>query len=294
MSDLAGYLVIGLMTGAVYSLIALGIVLVYQSTGVFNISLPWLVPFGAYLAYAALVQYGMPFWLGIPLVLIAAALSGYLIQRLTIQPLLGQSLLSTALMTLGLAVILQGIMVLVWGFDGDVLPRFFAVGGLRFGEFSLSYDHLLALFLSLALVLGMFLFQKYSRAGLAMRVTAESHIIAASLGVKVSGVAALSWILAASVAAVGGVLLGNISAIDTSMLDIGVRAFAVVLLGGLESLSGAILAGLLIGVVETVAAAYLDPYVGGGIRDVAAFAILLIALLVRPYGFFGWKRIERI
>ncbi|MDP7239658.1 MAG: branched-chain amino acid ABC transporter permease, partial [Dehalococcoidia bacterium] len=94
--------------------------------------------------------------------------------------------------------------------------------------------------------------------------------------------------------AVGGVLLGNISAIDTSMLDIGVRAFAVVLLGGLESLSGAILAGLLIGVVETVAAAYLDPYVGGGIRDVAAFAILLIALLVRPYGFFGWKRIERI
>jgi branched-chain amino acid transport system permease protein len=294
MTELAGYVMIGFMTGSIYALIGLGIVMVYQSTGVFNIAQPWLVPFGAYLGFAVLVQFGMPFWLGIPVILIAAAIVGYMLQKLTIQPLLGQSLLTTALMTLGLAVILQGVMVLVWGFDGDVLPRFFEVGGLRFGDFSLSYDHLMALAVALLLVFAMFLFQKYSRAGLAMRVTAESHIVAASLGVKVSGVAALSWMLAAAVAAIGGVLLGNISAIDVGMLDLGVRAFAVVLLGGLESLSGVILAGLLIGVVETVAAAYLDPYVGGGIRDVAAFAILLIALLVRPYGFFGWKRIERI
>jgi len=293
-SEFLGYLVIGLMTGALYALIALGFVLVYQSTGVFNFAQPWIVPFGAYLAFAAFAQLHLPLWAGFPLVLAGAAVTGYLLQRLTIQPLFGQPLLSVAFMTLGLGLIIQGLMVLIWGFDSDIVPRFYPVGGVSIGPISFSYDHLLSFIIAIALVVGLYLFYRYSRTGLAMRVTAESHVIAQSLGLKIKAITALSWIIATIVAAIGGMLLANIMAIDSSMLDIGLRAIAVILVGGLESPTGAILAGLLIGVVETVAAGYIDPYVGGGFRDVAAFVILLIALLVRPYGFFGWKRIERI
>ena len=294
MAEFAGYLAIGLMVGGLYSLVALGFVLVYQSTGVFNLSQPWIVPLGAYFAFFAFRQLQLPLWAGFPLVLVAAALTGYVLQRLTIRPLFGQSMLAIVLMTLGLAVTLQGIMVMVWGFDSDIVPRFYPVGGVNLGTISLSYDHLLSFAVALVLVAVLYGFYRYSRRGLAMRVTAESHVVAQSLGIKVTGVAALSWVIAAMVAAIGGMLLANIMSIDTSMLDIGVRAIAVVLVGGLESPLGAILAGLLIGVVETVAAGYIDPLIGGGFRDVAAYIVLLIALLARPYGFFGWKRIERV
>lgn len=294
MAEFAGYLAIGLMVGGLYSLVALGFVLVYQSTGVFNLSQPWIVPLGAYFAFFAFRQLQLPLWAGFPLVLVAAALTGYVLQRLTIRPLFGQSMLAIVLMTLGLAVILQGIMVMVWGFDSDIVPRFYPVGGVNLGTISLSYDHLLSFAVALVLVAVLYGFYRYSRRGLAMRVTAESHVVAQSLGIKVTGVAALSWVIAAMVAAIGGMLLANIMSIDTSMLDIGVRAIAAALVGGLESPPGAILAGLLIGVVETVAAGYIDPLIGGGFRDVAAYIVLLIALLARPYGFFGWKRIERV
>lgn len=294
MSEFFGYLVIGLMTGSLYSLIALGFVLVYQSTGVFNFAQPWLVPFGACLAFAAFAQLKLPLWLGFPFVLVGAAIAGYLLQRLAIRPLLGQPLVSVALMTLGLGLVIQGVIVFFWGFDSDVVPRFYPVGGVELGPISFSYDHFLSFIIAIVLVFVLYLFYRYSRTGLAMRVTAESHIIAQSLGLKVSAIAALSWIIATIVAVIGGVLLANIMAIDSSMLDIGLRAIAVLLVGGLESPIGAILAGLLVGVAETLAAGYIDPYVGGGFRDVAAFIILLIVLLVRPYGFFGWKRIERI
>ena len=294
MAEFAGYLAIGLMVGGLYSLVALGFVLVYQSTGVFNLSQPWIVPLGAYFAFFAFRQLQLPLWAGFPLVLVAAALTGYVLQRLTIRPLFGQSMLAIVLMTLGLAVILQGIMVMVWGFDSDIVPRFYPVGGVNLGTISLSYDHLLSFAIAIVLMAFLFGFNRYSRSGLAMRVTAESHVVAQSLGIRVTGVAALSWVIAAMVAAIGGMLLANIMSIDTSMLDIGVRAIAVVLVGGLESPLGAILGGLLIGVVETVAAGYIDPLIGGGFRDVAAYIVLLIALLARPYGFFGWKRIERV
>lgn len=294
MHEFFSYLIPGIMTGAVYALIALGFVLIYKCSGVLNLAQGELVVIGAYAFYAFGAQIGLPLWAALLSTLLAAAIMGLLVERFAIRPLIGQPILSIILVTLALGGLLRGIMMLVWGPDTLSLPRLFPVGGLDVAGISVSYEHFFFLIVSLILIGVLTQFFRRSLLGLGMMATADDQQAAQAVGIRVTTVTAMAWVIAFLVSAVGGILLTSITGVHYSGVGIGLRAIAVVLLGGLESVIGVIIAGPLVGAIEAISAGYVDPLVGGGFRDVAAFVVMIIVLIFRPFGFFGWKRIERV
>ncbi|MEW6033264.1 MAG: branched-chain amino acid ABC transporter permease [Chloroflexota bacterium] len=294
MSEMLSYLIPGVMTGFVYALIALGFVLIYKCSGVLNLAQGELVIIGAYMFYALSAQAGLPAGVGIVGTLLLAIGLGFLVERLVMRPLIGQPILAVILVTLAVAGLLRGIMILVWGPDTLSLPRLFPLGGVDFLGVSISYAHLFFVLVSVVLFAVLFLFFRYSQRGLSMMAVADDQQASQSVGVRVTMVLAMAWAIAALVSATGGILLTSITGVHYSAVGIGLRAIAVVLAGGLESVGGVLIAGPLIGAMEGISAGYLDPLVGGGMRDVTAFVVLILVLMIRPYGLFGWKRIERV
>lgn len=284
----------GLMVGCVYSLVALGFVLIYRSSQVFNFAQGSLVMLGGYLIWTFMVWVGLPVWLGVLVGLAASGVVGYVIDRFTIRPLIGQPLLSIILLTLGLYVLIDALVVTVWGGGEKAYPQLFSQLGVSFGEISLPYQYIGAFIIALVLF-GIFtLFLQRTKIGLAMRAASESHKLAQSTGISVKAIFSWSWVIAAIVAAAGGFLLGNMNGLSLSLSAIGLRAFPVVLLGGVESVRGCIIAGPIVGILEIVGAGYLNQYVGGGMADVIPYVVLVLILVIKPYGLFGETRIERI
>lgn len=284
----------GLMVGCVYALVALGFVLIYRSSQVFNFAQGSLVMFGGYLIWMFMVWVGLPVWLGILVGVAAAGLVGFVIDRFAIRPLIGQPVLSVILMTLGLFVLIDALTVAFWGAGEKAFPEIFPRLGFSFAGVSLSYQYIWATVIVLALF-GIFtLFLKRTKMGLAMRAASESHKLAQSTGISVKAIFAWSWIIAAMVAAVGGFLLGDMMGLGLHLSSVGLRAFPVVLLGGIESVRGCIVAGPIVGILEIVGAGYLNQFVGGGMADVIPYVVLVFILVVKPYGLFGETRIERI
>lgn len=294
MGEFLGYIIPGIMTGFVYALIALGFVLIYKCSGVLNLAQGELVIIGAYIFYALGSQLALPLGVAIVATLLIAIAMGFAMERAVMRPLIGQPILAVILVTLAVGGLLRGIMILVWGPNTLSLPRLFPLGGLDILGVSVSYAHLFFVLVSLVLFAILFLFFRFSRQGLSMMAVADDQQAAQSTGVKVTVVLAMAWAIAALVSSTGGILLTSITGVHYSAVGIGLRAIAVVLAGGLESVGGVLIAGPLIGAIEGLAAGYIDPLVGGGMREVAAYIILIIVLMVRPYGFFGWKRIERV
>lgn len=294
MSEFLSYLVPGIMTGFVYALIALGFVLVYKCTGVLNIAQGELVVIGAYIFYALGAQIGLPAVVAVLGTMAMAVGMGFTVERLVMRPLMGQPILAVMLVTLAVAGLLRGIMILVWGPNTLSLPRLFPLGGVSFLGVSVSYAHLFFVVVSLVLFGILFFFFRFSRTGLSMMAVADDQEAARSTGVRVTMVVALAWAIAALVSSLGGILLTSITGVHYSAVGIGLRSISVVLVGGLESVGGVLVAGPLIGAIEGLAAGYIDPLVAGGTREVTAYVILIFVLMVRPYGLFGWKRIERV
>ena len=294
MAEFLSYLIPGIMTGFVYALIALGFVLIYKCSGVLNLAQGELVLVGAYIFYALSAQLGLPLSISILATFVLAIGLGFLIERLVMRPLIGQPILALIMVTLGIAVIVRGLMIMIWGPATLSLPRLFPVGGVRLMGTSISYEYLFFAIVSVVLFSILFLFFRYTRTGLRMMAVADDQQAAQSVGIRVRTVIALTWAIAAVVSSIGGILLTSIIGIHYSAVGIGLRAIAVVLVGGLQSVGGVLVAGPLIGAIEGLAAGYLDPLVGGGVRDVAAYVVLILVLIVRPFGFFGWKRIERV
>jgi len=284
----------GVLTGGVYALLGLAIVLVYKSTRVFNISQGGLVMVGAYANYFFIASLKFPLWLGILGALAFAVLLGLAIERFVMRPLIGQPLLAPIMITLALMAFLNSGTIAIFGADPrvmpDVLPRnMMDWGGVKVSElFSLSFIAVVVFLLSFAA------FFRYSKWGLAMRVTAESHLIARSLGISVQSVFGIAWVIAAIIGAVTGLFLGASQGLSEYLPLIGLKAFAVVLVGGLESIPGAVIGGLLVGLIEALATGYLTPIIGPGVGDLSPWVILLLVLLFKPYGLFGLRRIERI
>ena len=284
----------GVLTGGVYALLGLAIVLVYKSTRVFNISQGGLVMVGAYANYFFIASLKFPLWLGILGALAFAVLLGLAIERFVMRPLIGQPLLAPIMITLALMAFLNSGTIAIFGADPrvmpDVLPRnMMDWGGVKVSElFSLSFIAVVVFLLIFAA------FFRYSKWGLAMRVTAESHLIARSLGISVQSVFGIAWVIAAMIGAVTGLFLGASQGLSEYLPLIGLKAFAVVLVGGLESIPGAVIGGLLVGLIEALATGYLTPIIGPGVGDLSPWVILLLVLLFKPYGLFGLRRIERI
>jgi len=285
----------GFSLGMVYALVAIGFVIILKCSNAFNIAQGHFVLIGGYLGYTFLVLFHLPIWATLVCAIAVAVIMGLAIERLALRPLVGQSELAIIMMTIGLATVLEGIATLVWGGEyktyHGVLPTF----TLKIGQISVAPESLIGLMVSALVVVLLMLLFRYTKIGLAMRATAEDLQVVQSLGIKATTVYAVSWVIASVVGVVGGILLGGVSGVMIPLAEIGLKAFAVVLLGGANSIGGAIVAGIILGILENVAAGYLDPLLpGGGFAQIFPFVVMIIVLVFRPNGLFGLSRIERI
>ena len=285
----------GVAVGAVYSLMALGFVLIYKASTVVNFGPGELVLFGAYVAWATILNMKLPLWFALPLTLAVAILLGLVIERGILRPLIGEPIISVIMVTFGFASVIRGVLNMTWGSDTRPFPVLFPQEPFRLGPIPISPVQLWSFVIVLILLLAFSLFFRFSLTGMAMRATADNQQVAQSLGVSVKWIFALSWCIACVVSTLSGIILGNVrGGVDFSLADLGLKVFPVVILGGLDSVMGAIIGGVLIGVLENLSGGYLDPLVGGGVKEVAPFVILVLILMVRPYGFFGKPEIERV
>ncbi len=297
MSFFLELLVSGVVLGLVYALVALGFVLIYKASRVVNFAQGELLAIGAFSAHFLLVVLKLPFLLAFPLALAFTALVGYLLERLFLKRLVGQPIISVIMATIGLAFFLDGLLHLTpYGAGSYGYPPILPEGAVELLGARVSYAQLLALGLTLAFLLLFGWFFQYTALGIAMRSVADDQMASMSLGVSVAKVFALAWAAAGLAAAAGGVMVGTISGLNLDgLVHIGLKVFPVVILGGLDSIPGAVVAGILIGLLENLAAGYLDAYVpGGGTRDVFPFLVLLLVLWFKPHGLFGTEEIERV
>lgn len=284
----------GIMVGAIYGLVALGFILIYKCSAVFNFAQGEFLCLGAYICYAIIVQAGMPVWVGFAGTFIFAVLLGLVIERFTLRPMIGQPILGIIMMTIGLAALLKGILTLFWAGWWRTYPPFFPSTTIYLGTIALSQQHIYSFTICVALVLAFTYFFHYTKWGLAMRGTAEGHELVQSMGVNVKTVFALAWVIAAVVSAIGGILLGSINGLNLGLTEMGLKVFPAVMIGGLESVGGALLGGVIVGLLEYMTVGYLGSIFGGGIRDIVAYVIILLVLIVKPFGLFGWRRIKRV
>ena len=294
MTEFLQYTMTGLTVGMVYALIALGFVLVWKSSGVANLSLGQMVLLLSWFTYGMLVQAGLPLWLGFILVLLFSLFVGWIVERFILRPLIAQPILSLITVTLGIAFVIEGIVSFVWPKSVAALPPIFPDEPIRIGTAVVSQEYLWAAGISLVLFGLLSLFFKYHRTGIAMRATADDQMAVQACGIPVTRIFSWSWMLACVLAAVGGILMSSIGGITFGLVETGLKSFSVVILGGLDSFTGAIIAGPIIGLAENLGGGYLSPITWQGIREVIPFIIIILVMFIKPYGLFGEERIERI
>lgn len=280
----------GLAVGMIYSFIGMGFAMIYRATGVVNFAQGEMMMLVAYIAFTLSGTLKMGFWPMLLCTIILAMLIGLVLEVLLIRPMLGQPVFSIVMVTIGLSVILRSVVVLIWGADPMPMDVGLSTEIVRIGPAGLYQAHLYGMGLMGVVLLGLWAFFRYSRVGIAMRATANVQTAALLMGINVKRIFALSWALSASLAAIAGVLVGVIYDINPGMWGTGLRSFPAVILGGLDSVFGAALGGALIGVVENLS----EGYIGRGMKEIAGFLLILVVLMVRPYGLFGKPDIERV
>ncbi|HDL78824.1 MAG TPA: branched-chain amino acid ABC transporter permease, partial [Bacteroidetes bacterium] len=223
-----------------------------------------------------------------------AILLGLAIERLFLRPMIGEPVLSIIMLTIGLSSLLKGLVEFIWGTETRVYPPIFPSKPVEFGGIVVSQVYLWSFILSAIFLVIFSLFFKFTKSGIAMRAAADDEDAALSMGISIKKIYGMAWAIAALVAGVGGIIIGNINGVNVSLSAIGLNVFPVVILGGLDSIPGAIVGGLVIGILENLAGGYLDPFFGGGVKEIFPFLILVLVLMVKPYGLFGLERIERV
>jgi len=294
MAEFLQYVITGIAVGMVYALIALGFALIWKSSGVANLALGQLVLISSWFTYGMLVQAKFPYWIGFPLTILFAMFLGWMIERFTLRPLVAQPILSLITVTLGVAYFLEGVVTFIWPMSVAALPRIFPQEPIHIGPAVVSQEYIWAAAISLVLFGLLSLFFKYHRMGIAMRATADDQLAVQACAIPVTSVFSLSWMFACVVAAIGGVLISLIGGITFGLVETGLKSFSVVILGGLDSFVGCMVAGPIIGLAENLGGGYLTPLIGPGIKDIIPFIIIIIVMFIKPYGLFGESRIERI
>ncbi len=278
-------LISGISQGCIYGLIALGFVLIYKATETVNFAQGELMMLGAFLGLTAIVGMGLSYWAAIPVALAGMALAGLLIERATLRPILGQPAFSVVMVTIGLGYVARGAVTMVpfWGTETHTLPAPFRGEVIRAGELVIGVEHLVIIAATMLLCAVLFLFFRYSRIGIAMQAASQNQLAAYYMGIPVRRLNGFIWAISAAVAALAGVLLAPITFVHVNMGFIGLKAFPAAVIGGFGSLPGAIVGGLVIGVVESLSGVYLPE----GFKDVAAYVVVLVMLMVKPTGLFG-------
>jgi branched-chain amino acid transport system permease protein len=284
----------GLMVGGIYALVALGWVIIYKCSGVLNLAMGELTIIGAYVTLT-FYQMGVPFVFAVIISLIIGLVLGILTERVFLDRLIGEPILTVIMVTVGLSFFFRGLVEFIWGTDTRVFqPPVFPLKPIKIGFLVIGSVYLWSFITAIVLLLVLVGFFQYTRWGLAMQATADDEMAAISLGVSARFVYAAAWAIAFMAAGVGGSLLGNINGLNISVSYLGLLVLPAVVLGGLNSIPGAIVGGLAIGVLQNFAGAYLDQYFPGGVKQIFPFVFMVVFLLFKPYGLWGWERIERV
>jgi branched-chain amino acid transport system permease protein len=280
----------GLALGSIYGLVALGFAVIFKATEVFNFAQGMFVVCGAYFAVTAISLLGLPFPLAILFIVGAAALMGVLIQVFLIQPLSGRPMLSVIMLTIALSIAIRALIEIVFGPQGRTLTTPMPTGIILLGQLRISQLHLTAALVSWACMAGFGAFFRYTSVGLLMRATADGHEAALVSGINVNVMNRLAWAIGCALAAVGGLFLGQLQIASTELESIGMLALPAVVIGGMQSIPGAIVGGLLVGIIEQLAASYISPKSS----DIVIYTLLLLILMVRPWGLFGQRELGRV
>lgn len=288
-------MVSGVVTGGIYALIATGFVIIYKATGVINFATGELMMLGAFFAYTTMETARAPFLVALLVAAVGAAVLGALVERVVLRPLLGQRSISVIMVTIGLSSMFKGVAQVIWSGEYRSFPAIFPRAPVVLGPVILPSRQAYPFLVAVAAIVAVALLFRFTRTGVAMRATADDQSTAFAMGIDIRRVFSLSWSLAAVTAAVAGIVIGTIGGISPQLGAVGLRIFPVVILGGLDSIGGALVGGVLIGILENLAGGYLDPLLeGGGVKEVVPFVALVLILMIRPHGLFGTREIERL
>lgn len=288
------FLVNGVIVGTLYGVVAMCFVLIYKSTQIVNFAQGQFLLVGAWICWATMVQFGLPFWVGFPITLVFMFIFGVVLQVVVLRPMIGEPIISVIMMTIGLSIVLKALMGWAFGVQVKPFPTIFETSSIDIFGLSVQSAYLMSFVISILIMVVFFWFFKYSRMGLAMRATAFDQQVAQSLGISVRRVFALSWAISAMVSALAGVVIGIVNGVSSGLAFYGIKVFPAVIIGGLDSIGGGVVGGLIVGVLENLGA-FADSYLHwGSLYDVVPFYVLIIVLMIKPYGLFGTKDIERI
>jgi branched-chain amino acid transport system permease protein len=278
-------IVSGISQGCIYGLIALGFVLIYKATETVNFAQGELMMLGAFLGLTATAVLGLPYWAAIAAALLVMAAFGFVLERAVLNPILGQPAFAIVMVTIGIGFVARGVVTMIpgWGTDTHVIEAPFRGEVLRAGGLVIAAEHLVIIAATIALAAVLYLFFRYSRVGVAMQAASQNQLAAYYMGIPVRRLNGLIWAISAAVAALAGLLLAPLTFVHVNMGFIGLKAFPAAVVGGFGSLPGALVGGIVIGVVESLSGVYLPE----GFKDVAAYVVVLIVLAVRPTGLFG-------
>jgi branched-chain amino acid transport system permease protein len=284
----------GILVGSMYALVALGFVLIYKATDAINFAQGDFVMFAGFLAAAAIGLLGLPWWVGVIVAVVGMIVFAFGLERVVLRPLLGRPIIAVIMATIGLSSVLEGGVTLLFGTGIKTIPLPIENTPVHLGPLILAPVEMVGGGISLLFLAGFAWFFLKSRVGVAMRAVADNQQVAMAMGVNVRRYFAFAWALGGVVSALGGVLWGAMLAVDNQLALLGLKVFPVVILGGLDSILGAVVGGLIVGVVENISAGFLDPLVGGGTKDFIPYLLMIAVLMVRPEGMFGRRRIERV
>jgi branched-chain amino acid transport system permease protein len=288
-------LVNGLIVGTLYGVVAMSFVLIYKATQVVNFAQGEFLLIGAWVCWWLLTKYQLPFYLGMPITLAFMLIFGVALQVIVLRPMIGEPIISVIMVTIGLSTVFQAAMKWIFGTNLQPFPPVFTTQTVSILGLQIQTVYLMSLAVSLAMMAGMAWFFRSSKYGLAMRATAFNQQVAQSLGVPVKTVFAMAWAISAVVSAVAGVVVAVVNGVSAGLSAYGIKVFPAAILGGLDSIAGAVIGGVIIGLLENLAHFIDSQYLHwGNLYEIAPFYAIIIILMIKPYGLFGTKDIERI
>ncbi|GJL99423.1 MAG: branched-chain amino acid ABC transporter permease [Methyloligella sp.] len=294
-SLLSQLLINGVVVGMLYGVVAMCFVLIYKSTQVVNFAQGEFLVLGAWVCLWLVVDMELHFAAAFLFTLVFMTIFGIILQMVVLRPLIGEPIISVIMVTIGLSIFFQSLMNWIFGNSAVAFPQVFETQSVELFGLNIETAYLFSLVISVFIMLGFFYFFKYSRYGLAMRATAFDQQVAQSLGISVKSVFAMAWAISAVVSGIAGIVIGLVNSVSSALAFIGIKVFPAVILGGLDSIIGAVVGGVIIGMLENGAEFVDGQYLHwGNLYTIAPFYILIIVLMIKPYGLFGTKDIERI
>src|SRR5262252_5562784 len=287
---LASQVVSGLVTGCIYAFVALGFVLIFKATDVVNFAQGEFIMASGFMSYTLLIWYGLPYWLVLVLTIPLSGVMGVVLERIVVRPILDAPIFSIVIATIGASTVLRSSAGIVYGYDVLPLPTIFSKDPVRLGILNFTAMDVGVIGFSLVIMVILYLFFKLTKTGTAMRATAQSQTAARLMGVSVSRIFSLTWAISAGIGGVAGVLIAPIIYLDPNLGFIGVKAFAGAILGGFGSIPGAIVGGMLLGIIENLSGYFFN----AGIKQVSTYILLILVLVVRPSGLFGAAPVRKV